>query len=970
LNDVSSCLLTGQEDRQLVDALRDAIHRANCIEIAVSFIQSSGLSLIFRDLEAALQGGHCQNLTILTSDYLCITDPDALRRMLLLADLGADLFVYQVPAQGSFHLKTYLFLESDDNTWYSADAFIGSSNLSRTALTSGLEWNYHLSWPNDYDSQAQARIEDAQAKYKQLLASPQVCRIDELWLSAYELRRKQSKVKPLVAAFEAEEPVAEPLAPRKHQKLALDALARARQEGTRRGLVVLATGLGKTILAAFDALQAGANRVLFVAHREEILIQARDDFIKVHPKLRAGLYTGKEKALEADMLFASVQTLARATNLGRLDAERFDYIVIDEFHHAAAASYRRLMSHFSPAFLLGLTATPERTDEADILRLCEGNLIYRVDLFDGIASADLAPFHYYGIYDKAVDYTPLPWRNGRFDPDALTAQLATLKRARHVLSQWKSLAGQRTLAFCVSRKHAEHMADHFIKAGVNAAAVYAGSALSREAALAQLKEGVLSVIFSVDLFNEGMNLPEIDTVLMLRPTESSILFLQQLGRGLRTSPGKTHVVVLDFVGNHHSFINRPLLFLNGSAGKDRKAAARAARQGVNLPDGCFVNYDLAFVEFLEQLANLSLEARYHTLSEGLGRRPTLLEFAEDGADLQRLRLDYGSWWEFLAELGQASEEELAVLESYAQWFRDLALAKLSRSYKLVLLQTLLQQACFSQGAAVSDLALWARAWFETHSEWQADLPASMSDLTKVTVRKWQAQWTNMPVTHWCKPEASGYCWFELEEGFMRFSVHIEPDELPIWQQMTQEVLNWRLSHYQAERLPRVEVSPAVTQKTSSALSFTEIAYFPDLKIACGHFKAASDEVEIRAYLKEGYGTIHPKRSFVAVASGNSMNGGKFPIQDGDYLLMEAITPDNAGKISDQIVAIERQDVAGDNQYLLRKILKNSPGDYTLRASNPDYSDMSANEEMMTFARLKTVVDPEDLQFEMETTTVF
>ncbi len=963
MTDVSSCLLTGQEDRQLVDALRESIHRANRIEIAVSFIQSSGLALIFRDLEVVLQEGRCQHLTILTSDYLCITDPDALRRMLLLADLGADLFVYQVPAQGSFHLKTYLFFESDGDVWRSADAFIGSSNLSRTALTSGLEWNYHLSWPNDYDSQARARIEDAQAKYQSLMESPQVCRIDELWLSAYEVRRKQSKVKPLVAAFEAEEPVVESLAPRKHQKLALDALSQARQEGKRRGLVVLATGLGKTILAAFDALQAGASRVLFIAHREEILTQARDDFIKVHPKLRAGLYTGKEKALEADMLFASVQTLARAANLEKLSVDRFDYIVIDEFHHAAATSYRRLMNHFSPAFLLGLTATPERTDEADILTLCEGNLIYRVDLFDGIESEDLAPFHYYGIYDKEVDYTPIPWRNGRFDPDALIAQLATLKRARHVLSQWQAHAGQRTLAFCVSRKHAEHMAAHFVKAGVRAAAVYAGSALNRESALAQLKEGALSVIFSVDLFNEGMNLPEIDTVLMLRPTESSILFLQQLGRGLRTSPGKSHVVVLDFVGNHHSFINRPLLFLSGTASKGRKAAARAARQGINLPDGCFVNYDLTFVEFLEQLANLSLEAKYHALSEGMGRRPTLSEFAEDGADLQRLRLEYGSWWEFLAELDQVSEGELTVLEGYAQWLRDLALAKLSRSYKLILLQTLLQQAGFSQGAVVSDLALWARVWFEEHPEWQADLPASMSDLTKVTVRKWQTQWRNMPVTHWCKPEASGRCWFELEGESMRFSVPVEPDELPVLQQMTQEVLDWRLRHYRAERLPKIEVNPAVTQESPSALSFAQIACFPDLKIACGHFKTATPEAELRVYLREGYGTIHPKLNFIAVASGNSMDGGKSPIQDGDYLLLEAITPDNAGKISDQVVAIERQDISGDDQYLLRKVLKNGPGNYTLRASNPDYADMPANEEMVTFARLKAVIAEQDLQFE-------
>jgi superfamily II DNA or RNA helicase len=368
-------------------------------------------------------------------------------------------------------------------------------------------------------------------------------------------------------------------------------------------VVVLTTGLGKTWLAAFDSTRMGARRILFVAHREEILSQAAQTFIRIRPKSRVGLYMGQSHDAEVDVLCASVQTLARAAHLERFAPQHFDYVVIDEFHHAAAATYRRLLGHFAPAFLLGLTATPDRTDQSDILSLCDDNLVFTRNLFEGIQAKLLAPFHYYGILDESVDYREVPWRNGRFDPEQLSNKLATLARARHAIREWRSRAQKRTLAFCVSIRHAEYMASQFQKAGIASAAVYAGSALGRAQALEQLRDGQLSVVFSVDLFNEGVDLPGIDTVMMLRPTESKILFLQQLGRGLRLSDQKQHLVVLDFIGNHQSFLQKPqALFGVGATYKALAAFARKAEQGrLELPDGCYVNYDLKIIEFLKSL---------------------------------------------------------------------------------------------------------------------------------------------------------------------------------------------------------------------------------------------------------------------------------------------------------------------------------------------------------------------------------
>jgi superfamily II DNA or RNA helicase len=236
------------------------------------------------------------------------------------------------------------------------------------------------------------------------------------------------------------------------------------------------------------------------------------------PTATMGLYTGADKQPDADFVFATVQTMSRY--LDRFPADSFDYVVVDEFHHAAAATYRKVIDHFTPRFLLGLTATPERMDGADLLSLCADNSVFSCDLVEGIRRDELVPFHYWGISDT-VDFEPIPWRNGRFDPEALEAAIETQERAQAAFDQWQSRRGTRTLAFCATTHHSDFMSTYFLDRGVRCASVHSGpSSAPRHQSIEDLRSGELEVIFAVDLFNEGLDVPHIDTVLMLRPTES------------------------------------------------------------------------------------------------------------------------------------------------------------------------------------------------------------------------------------------------------------------------------------------------------------------------------------------------------------------------------------------------------------------------------------------------------------------
>lgn len=938
----ASKLVTGGDDNPFLPHLCAAIHQAHTIKMAVAFIKTTGLRLLLPDLLESLQRNENTQVRILTSDYLDVTDPEALRLLMLLAEQGAQVRVFQ-SSGSSFHLKAYLFSGQD---W--GRAFIGSSNISRQALQQGLEWNYRINYPGD-DGYLEAC-----GRFDQLFEHPRCTTLTDAWIDDYERRR----IKP-VQSFEAGSTESEPPpSPSKVQHEALQALRVTREQGYLRGLVVLATGLGKTWLAAFDVKQMGARRVLFVAHREEILNQAAETFTRIQPSVRVGFYRGQQRDSQVDVLCASVQTLGKVEHLERFKPQHFDYIVVDEFHHASAPTYHRLLQYFAPAFMLGLTATPDRTDNANILALCDDNLVYESDLFSGVSEKLLVPFHYYGIFDSDVDYQGIPWRNGRFDPELLANKLATLGRARHALSQWRLNAQTRTLAFCVSTRHADYMAEHFRKEGIRAAAVYADSPLSRGEALEQLRVGALQVLFSVDLFNEGVDLPVIDTVMMLRPTESKILFLQQLGRGLRRAEGKEKLVVLDFVANHQSFLHKPMALMNHGMNRSQLAEfARQAEQGkLELPEGCFVNYDLRFIDFLKSLDSDSVQTDYRSLRDTLGRRPSVTEFYRSGTSLQDMRRQFGHWFALVAaEESELPDAQRTIIERNGDFLRELETTAMTKSYKMVLLEAFLELDGWREAVSLERLA--ERSWqvLQRRRPLLGDLPDDYQDMSQAP-GDWLAYWKKNPISAW-----SGSRYFSVEEGLFIGNVVIEEAGIAALSELVQELVDYRLTTYAARAsLPSTSVHPLPNR-----LEQVQLAYFPSLKIACGHFRTSSADYEEYRSLGRAYGNLDPGRHFLARASGNSMNGGKQPIRDGDYLLLEVISSESAGKITGEVMAIERQDETGDNQYLLRKVIKGSSGQYCLRAHNPDYSDILVSDELQeqfrTFARLKAVIDPLEMQ---------
>jgi superfamily II DNA or RNA helicase/diadenosine tetraphosphate (Ap4A) HIT family hydrolase len=687
----------------LLPNLKSAIDRSEQVDFSVAFIKQSGLDLLRGHLQDLLnrQG----RVRIITGDYLDVTEPEALEDLL---ELGPSLELYVVECSPgmSFHPKAYLFY----NTKHSAtghspighSAYIGSSNLSRMALQTGIEWNYRVD-PTIHSAGFGAMT----AAFEELLQDPRTKRVDTDWIDRYRARRCESKLIRMDIDSDKPEPIPDPHA---IQREALAALTQTRLDGNRAGLVVLATGLGKTYLAAFDAASKTPTdeyrfpRVLFVAHRDEILHQSMRTFRKIRPGSSCGRYDGSLTALQLDrteMLFASIQTLGRVEHLKRFAPDAFDYIVVDEFHHAAASTYRRLLDYFEPKFLLGLTATPERTDGGDLLGLCDENLVYRCDLIRGIEEELLSPFEYFGVPDE-VDYSNIPWRSRRFDEAALTTAVSTHARAQNALEQLRRVGAKRTLGFCCSQQHADFMAEYFRGAGMRVASVHSGpDSDPRAKSLEALSTGELDIVFAVDMFNEGLDIPSIDTVLMLRPTESSILWLQQIGRGLRKSPDKQRLKVVDYIGNHRTFLVKlrsmlqPLLRVGESDSEIRRGLQMLQQGEAQLPAGCSVTYELATIDLIEEVLRPAsrteaMNAFYRDFEERHDQRPTAREAYHASYNPRALRASHGSWYGYVAAMGGLQAEDRAAWEHQRAFLEVVETTSMTKSYKMLVLLALLQ----------------------------------------------------------------------------------------------------------------------------------------------------------------------------------------------------------------------------------------------------------------------------------------
>ncbi|MGM0577137.1 MAG: DUF3427 domain-containing protein [Myxococcota bacterium] len=769
------------EEHHFGVVLREALALADEIDLASAFVQKSGLAAIEGALRDALDRG--AKVRVLTGDYLNITHPHALQELYTLSTLYDDLQVrlYRVGARQSFHLKAYIFLRGPHGA-----AFVGSSNLSHTALTHGIEWNLRTT---ERDA---ATVRALRERFERLFLADAATPLSRAVLDDY---RQRIRFQP---APEKPEP---PPEPHGVQTEVLKRLAQTREDGHGRGLVVMATGLGKTYLSAFDFAQLAGKRALFVAHREEILEQAAETWGRVLPDRSRGFLHGRQKEPDAEVLFASVQTLSLHRHLRGFAPDHFDYVVIDEFHHASANSYRKLLGHFRPRFLLGLTATPNRMDGAALLDLCEDNEVARVGLFEGIRRELLCPFHYFGVRDE-LDFAPIPWRSGRFDPAALEAAANTESRASQALREYRAKATaepRRALVFCCSRRHADFMAAYLTDHGVPAASVHSGAGSDpRAESLERLREGDLEAICAVDVFNEGVDLPDVNTILMLRPTESPVIFQQQLGRGLRRSSNDGHkrLTVIDFIGNHRSFMVKPQALV-ALTGRDTApgAALREIRQGLDLPEGCEVEIETQALEMLERVANLSKDDRlqyaYRQLHDSLGHRPSARELYASGVDPRKpLKDRYGTWFDFLAAMGDLTDTEAAILDEYRPWFEDLHRTQMSRSYKMIALEALDELDALHDTIAVDDLARRCHERLARDPVLHAELAEHREaggDLADFTRR-----WRQMPLGIFHSAKGFQQRWFRLEGDRFISLLDVDDEHRETFDAMTAELVELRL----------------------------------------------------------------------------------------------------------------------------------------------------------------------------------
>jgi superfamily II DNA or RNA helicase len=646
---LDTTLLTNAPDEpNLWKQLQGEIYSADSIDLVMAFIRKTGINPLIEALR-----NHCQSggsLRVLTTTYTGSTEQAALD---MLAELGAEVKVSYDVSSTRLHAKAWLFHRPTGHS----TAFIGSSNLTYSAQVTGLEWNIRASSARNPDV-----LDKSSAVFESYWLNPDFIDYDAEEFRQEAFRAGRSDSGPVVILPGIE------LRPEPFQERLLELISVSRAKGHHRNLLVSATGTGKTVMAAVDyarlRLKLPRARLLFVAHREEILDQSMGTFRYALRDTGFGeKWAGGARPKHFDHVFASIQSL-NAADFSHLDPQHFDVVVIDEFHHSAAPSYRKVLDHVAPVELLGMTATPERSDGLPILHWFDDRIAAELRLWDAVDQGRLAPFMYFGIHD-GVDLTGVPWRRGQgYDITALS-NIYTSSDAwarlviKEVIAKVDNPSTMRALGFCVSIEHAKFMARHFMSQGIEAVAVWGDSPESeRKQALRDLATGAVQVAFSVDLFNEGIDVPSVDTILMLRPTDSATLFMQQLGRGLRRSPDKSLCTVLDFVGTHRKefrFDRRFRALLGGS----RKSIERAVdRDFPYLPAGCHFHLDpLARDIVLESLRN-AIPSRWPSkvdeLRQLLTGRPNIdlagyLE--ESGLELEDVYENNRSWSDLLNAAG-------------------------------------------------------------------------------------------------------------------------------------------------------------------------------------------------------------------------------------------------------------------------------------------------------------------------------
>ncbi|MDH6236334.1 DEAD/DEAH box helicase [Cryobacterium sp. CG_9.6] len=681
-------LVSNTDGNTMLRAIREELKRSRRFVFSVAFITPSAVAMLKQAFLDFRGSG-----TIITSTYLGFNSPAAFRELLNLDDI--DVYVHPDSDVG-FHAKGYIFEQVESTT-----AIVGSSNLTERALLRNHEWNLRFSALPDGDIVQQLNL----AAQAHIDASVPLTRA---WIDEYELtwsvqpRQSSPDSKPTLSMVDL--PPSGLILPNVVQIEALGEIAALRESGETRAVVISATGTGKTILSALDVRAYAPKRMLFVVHREQILDRAIAEFKRVlnAPESDFGKFVGAKKELDRRYVFASIQSLSRPENLAAIETDAFDYVLIDEVHRAGAASYRRVIDYLKPAFLLGMTATPERTDDFNVFELFGYNVPYEIRLQKALEADMLAPFHYYGV----TDFT----KNDGEVIDQLSdlSRLVASERVDHLVSTIEKYghAGVpvRGLIFCSRNAEAAELAEILNSRTVHGKRLRTqalsgeDSVEERESAVQMLERGDLDYLATVDIFNEGIDIPSVNQVIMLRQTLSSIVFTQQLGRGLRKAAGKDHLVVIDFIGNYDNNYLIPIaLFGDSTLNKDsiRKKIIDAQEAGA-IAGLSSVNFDAISRErIFASLATTKLDSMtnlkkaFLELKNRLGHAPRLIDFARfDLVDPTVIATKHRNYWRFLEKVG-ALELPAGAYEDSVLSFLSEELLNGKRPHELLLLDALL-----------------------------------------------------------------------------------------------------------------------------------------------------------------------------------------------------------------------------------------------------------------------------------------
>ncbi|MFW2612868.1 DEAD/DEAH box helicase [Aliarcobacter butzleri] len=673
-------LVTNNEITNFFNNITELLDNCESFCFNVAFINFSGIQLLldsFKKLEEKNIKGK-----ILTSTYLNFTQIKALEKIKKFKNIELKIYDCEVTNIG-FHSKSYIFEFKDDYK-----ILIGSSNITSSAFKSNIEWNVKTIAKKD-----DIFLKDVLNEFETLWKSSR--EVNDEFLTTYSnfLNSQNKEFK----SFSLNQ-----IKTNFMQEKALERLENLRNKGENKALIIAATGSGKTYLSAFDVKRFKAKTILFLVHRENILIKAKQSFEEILPQINSfGLYTGNKKEQDKNYLFSTIQTMS--SNFLEFSQDFFEYIIIDEAHHVTSPSYKKILDYFKPKFLLGLTATSNRMDGNSIYEVFDENIALDIRLNDALEHNLIVPFHYYGISDiQSIDYENVDLTK----IDLLAKLLNVNKRVDFIIDKMNFYSNsgnkRKVLGFCVSKEHCNFMSEEFNKKGINSITLTSEDSISkREESIKKLENenDSLEVIFTVDIFNEGIDIPSINMVLFLRPTNSPIVFVQQLGRGLRKYKNKEFLTVLDFIGNHKKAYLIALALV-GNKMIDKESIKLSIENNFADSKNAFISMDeISKSRILEQINKENfnqlkyLKEQYFEVKNILGKVPTLLDFLQFEDVINPLKFidESKSYIEFLAKVEENKKlKELILDENFVKAIRFIENElPIKRVYEFVILKYLL-----------------------------------------------------------------------------------------------------------------------------------------------------------------------------------------------------------------------------------------------------------------------------------------